>query len=99
MAKSKERSELEDLRARNKKLEKENRQLRKEIGRFEKRKHLYEENLEDIMSEEDTKNSIEFENNIVKRKCPKCGKELKITDLGSRLLLQCENCSYRKTEK
>ena len=94
MTKPKERSELEYLRAENRKLKSENRHLKKLLGRTNKKVKAYEENID--LSEPEIVNTIQLICN-----CPNdgCGGSLDSTDLGMKTLITCSDCSYRKTIK
>lgn len=96
--KQRERSEAEALRSENRTLKKEINNLKKELGRHEKREHQYLD-LEEREKQEG-KAWDDFRDICAKNMplCPKCSKQLKITDLGSRKLFNCE-CGYRKSGK
>lgn len=97
MAKSRERSEVEVLRAENKRLTKQVKELQRTLGRLQKRAYRVEE-IEDIFED------LAFEEmEKVSQKigdCPKClqGK-LSTTDLGIRKFQTCESCDFRKMLK
>lgn len=85
---NKERSETEYLRGKNKKLETENRALKKRIRQLDKRAHFFDELVEGIAEE-----VIE----PVTEKCPSCFKgDLKILDLSFIKYICCDQCDYRK---
>lgn len=95
MSKSKERNELEFLRAELKTLKKQNQNLKKQVSRANKR-HTREADLEEIVQEyelnEDQKDTED--NSLL---CPKCSKNnLVVKSLGSRMLYVCD-CGFRKT--
>lgn len=99
MAKSKDHSEVEYLRSQIRNLKKENKHLKKEISRQNKKAHLYqdlEEKVASEMIEEEQEEELQIIN--TKDKCPKCSSELEVTDMGIRSLYMCE-CGYRKSKK
>lgn len=81
----KERSESEYLRGRIKKLESENRQLKKRIRQFDKRSHLYEDIIEAV------------EDIIIEDRCLNCktGK-LSVKDFKFVRYEVCDSCEYKK---
>lgn len=100
--KKKERSELEVLRAENRKQKSVIKQLKKQVAVKGKREHAYkdlEEREEELLllEEELTK---EAENPIIEDQCPNCKKNgIEAIELGKRKLLICGNCNYRETKK
>lgn len=94
MTKVKERSELEYLRAQNKALRSENRHLKKELGRADKKVKNYEVHMD---------SEIEIEAPIAMKEqspgCEKCGGALAQVDLGVKVLKTCYDCGNRKTLK
>lgn len=91
-----ERSEVEHLRAENKRLVSENKHLKKQIARSNKRSHQYqdlEEKVKDIELEKVTAHITQAV------KCPNCQGKLKETSIGIRLLISCESCNYHETRK
>lgn len=92
MARQKEKSEVEYLRAENRKLKSQLRETKRSLVRFEKRSHLHDE----TPAEEDVPEALE---ELVINTCPKCTGNLEYTDLGIRTLIRCENCTYRQTRK
>jgi hypothetical protein len=97
--KSKERSEVEHLRATVKSQRSLIKHLKKEIGRAQKRQHVYED-LEDKVAELHLEDEIEESQLVSDDKCPECDKgRLEIIDLGPRKMLVCDNCKYRKVKK
>ncbi len=97
MAKTRERNEVEVVRARNKKLEKENKDLRREVSRLAKRTQNYHD-LEERTQELELEKDIEVPKD--KTVCPKCGEgKLTVSDLGIRKLTKCNSCGFRKSEK
>jgi hypothetical protein len=95
MAKQKERSELEVARAEARRLKSENKYLRKELNRMEKRNRQYEHNLTDPDDEEFIKDEVEEDD---REDCPKCDEKLDPVDIGIRIFYSC-SCGYRKTIK
>lgn len=97
MAKSRERSEVEQLRADNKRLKKENNELKRRASRLEKRSHRVEdlEEMIEDMAYEQTEKFIPRNN-----KCPECLEgNLENVDLGVRTMTKCSKCTYRKSSK
>lgn len=94
MAKNKERSELEYLRALNRELKSEIRHLKKKAGRSNKKVKQYEATVELQADPEPEITEEHFQ--ILKPRCPECQGELDIVDLVIKELAQCE-CGYRKT--
>jgi predicted nuclease with TOPRIM domain len=98
MAKVKERSELESLRAENKKMKSELRHLKKEVARKTKRAHLYED-LEAKIADQHVQDIMEEHNSIRKDLCPECSCPLEQITLGNRVMVSCTSCTYRITKK
>jgi hypothetical protein len=81
---------MEQLEQEIKLLKSENRQLKKELKRSNKR-YKPEHDQEDLLVEEHSPK---------KEHCTECGKgEIIITDLGVRKLIHCTVCKYRKAIK
>lgn len=82
----KERSETEHFRGRIKKLEAENRQLKKRLRSLDKAAHFYEDLIDAVA-----------EDIIIEEKCPQC-KEGKpqVLDLKHVRFMTCTHCDYRK---
>jgi uncharacterized protein with PIN domain len=96
MAKSKERSEVEHLRAENRKLRSENKQLKKQVARSNKLANRYEdidEKIQEIELEKDVRIAPEAD------RCPNCTGKLKEVSIGIRTLITCDSCNYRETKK
>jgi len=89
--KKKERNEGEYYRGRIRELEKENRQLHKQIKYLEKNQHMYEEI---ILGDKDAA----FEETPEKPQCcPECGKgSIKTINIIGRVFIECDTCHYRK---
>lgn len=101
MTKNKSRDEVENLRGKIRQLQKENKELHKQIGRLQKRSTQYHDLEERTQDEELEKVVTEVvETGKVKLMCPKCktGK-LTFSDIGLRKLTRCSECLYRKSEK
>ena len=96
MSKTKERSEVEHLRAENKKMKSELRNIKKQLARYEKRKHL----LDDV---EEREKELDFDteevNEVVNTTICECGGKINIVDIGVRKLEICEDCRARKVKK
>lgn len=100
LAKTRERSELEVLRADNKRLKKENTELKRRASRLEKRSQRVEdveEFFEEMAFEEAAINKTQFKD---KNSCPECLEGMLVTsDLGVRTMVTCNKCKYRKSSK
>jgi len=100
MAKTKERSELEHLRAENKSLKSQVRHLKKEVARKQKRENQYadleerEKELEEIETTDESISLYKEPNG-----CPKCGSQLEETNIGVRILVRCTSCEHRQSKK
>lgn len=87
--KNKNRSEQEYLNGQIRKLESENRQLKKRLKALDKRAHYYEEILNDVEDEVEMKNI-----------CPQCNKgTLCEHDFKHLIIVKCDNCKYQKNRK
>jgi len=99
MAKQREKSEVEHLRAENRKMKAELRNLKKQVNRTNKRAHQFEdleERLAEQTLEEKSSDYIVVDNTA----CPKCSKgKIETIDLGIRKLVRCDNCEYKETWK
>jgi predicted nuclease with TOPRIM domain len=98
MTRSKDRSEVEYLRGRVKELQSENRNLKKQLSRKEKREHQYED-LEEKLKEVELEEETEVFQEAARIKCPKCKGEIGQVAIGTRLLLKCESCGHRESKK
>lgn len=97
MAKSRERSEVEQLRAENKRLTKQVKELQRTLGRLHKQSHRVDE-LEDIFKEMEFDSIEKFSPKT--NKCPECLEgNLEDIDLGVRKMTKCTKCTYRKSNK
>lgn len=97
MAKSKDRSETEYLRGIIKNLKSENRNLKKQLSRSNKRAHQYEDFETKL---QDTEVEEVFESVIPPEKtCPKCKSKLKESPLGIKVLITCTSCNFKETRK
>lgn len=94
MARQKERSEVEWLKAEVRRLTSENRSLRKALGRANKeaRKASYSTH------DEDPEESVEEVVRERTNSCPKCHREINEVDLGTRTLYRCSGCKYRTSK-
>ena len=88
MAKTKQRegSELEYLRGRLKKLESENRQLKRRVKQLDRRAHFYEDLVDEVSDDI-----------IVDEKCPECktGKT-SVKDFKYVQYEVCDSCEYKR---
>lgn len=98
MTKSKDKNEVEYLRGLVKQLKSENRNLKKQVGRSEKRKAIVDQMEQDA---QEHLMEIETERVEIKEKdsCPDCGKSVDKTDLGVRWLIMCDHCGFRRSIK
>ena len=96
MSRTKDKSEIEHVRALNRQLEKENKMLRRQVARLSKRTQDVEE-LEEALKEE----QITQEHNYVDpTQCKECLKgKISITSLGIRTIKTCNGCTYREITK
>jgi predicted RNase H-like nuclease (RuvC/YqgF family) len=78
-------SELDHLRGRVKKLESQNRQLRRRLKSLDKREHLYEDLLETIS-----------EDIVIEPKCPQCKSKIEYKDFTHVKYEVCVDCDYKK---
>lgn len=93
MSKSKSHRPDEHLRGIVRKLQAENRQLKRLLKHQEKQARLDDEIRDEIQS-------LPNETPLSNPKCPECGSpDLRSIDLGSRLLHFCTHCAYRRSEK
>jgi ribosomal protein L44E len=84
--KNKERSESEYLRGQIRKLESENRQLKRRVKALDRRAHFYEDLVEDAT-----------EDINIKDRCPSCKEgTTSIVDLKYVRFETCDSCDYRK---
>lgn len=91
--KFKERNELEYLRAKNRKLQAELREVKRNLSRYEKRSHLFEE-----LSTQENNQEIHEEQDLLR--CPQCGKGiLTSVIITSRTIISCPLCTYRQVKK
>lgn len=97
MAKSKDRSDTEALKAIIRHQKKVIKQLTKDVNRANK-KHSREEDLENDLQEYILKEAAE-QNKDTSNNCPKCQGTLEISDLGIRILSRCVNCGHRSSSK
>lgn len=99
MSKTKERSELEALRAQNRKLKAAMKALTKTASRATKEKIKYEGlelEMNELLQEENNADHLVIDNSI----CPDCFKgKLEKIDLKVRKMFVCNNCSYRRIIK
>lgn len=93
MAKSRTKDEVEELRGRVRELQKENKELKKVVGRLQKNDHRVRE-LEDLFKESEFK-----ENSETQISSCSCGGKLEKVDLGVRTLVKCVECGKRETKK
>jgi len=96
MTKKPERSELEYLRAENRRLNKQVNELKKNINRTTKLSNRFIQEVEERLDED----TITHEQIWTKKDCcPNCNGELVMSDLGIRTLYQCKDCPYRVSKR
>ena len=99
MTKKRDRSELEALRGKNKKLESVIKDLTKQVGRSKKRENRIE-SLEQDLHQQLEEAQMFNESNILLNKCPKCDVgNMDIIDLEVKKILLCKNCRHRQVIK
>lgn len=99
MAKHPEKNELEYLRAHNKRLMKENRNLKRHLSRKEKREYLYED-LETKEAELLIREEMSERQQLEKTdQCPKCDSKIDVVDCGKVVLYLCTKCEYRSSKR
>jgi len=92
---SKDKNEEEHLRGLLRQLKAENRHLKKQLGRLEKQAKITE-SFQTWPDEEDYAPPAPEEAPI--HKCPKCGKQANLIDLGKKKVLNCTHCGKRSTK-
>lgn len=95
--KQKEKSEVEYLRAENRKLKSELRHLKKQLGKSNKKVKRYENHI-DLVDPEISQDLID-KAEFVANPCPRCGSPMKKIDLGIKFLYICEDCNIRESVK
>jgi formamidopyrimidine-DNA glycosylase len=91
MTKKPERSELEYLRAENRRLNKQVNELKKNINRATKLSNRFVQEVEEQLDDTITHEQVWTKKN----NCPNCNGELIMSDLGIRSLYICKDCPYR----
>lgn len=87
--KNKNRSENEYFNGKIRKLESENRQLKKRLKALDKRAHYFEEMVNEVVEDVEMKNI-----------CPQCNKgTLQENDFKHIIIVKCDNCKYQKNRK
>lgn len=85
----KNRSEAEHLNGQIRKLESENRQLKKRLKALDKKSHFYEELVNEVSDDVELKNV-----------CQACFKgTLSEHDFKHIIITKCDNCKYQKSKK
>lgn len=93
---SKELTELQELRLENKKLKEQIRSLKKEIKYLQKQEHFHE----NVILEEQAEQLVLFEDKPTKKLCPLCFKgELVEYNVVGRHWLECSQCEYDSRKK
>lgn len=85
-------SEIEHLRAENRKLSAELRRVRRQLRDFEKREHFYEDIVDEIIEE-----NSDVEMGIAT--CVKCKHPVIELDFKQVLIRKCENCGHQERKK
>ena len=80
-------------------LKSENRHLKKRLGINDKKIKRYEEEEDEEATTTQFEERSEEVASEEEPRCPKCKGQIISTDLGSRLLLICQDCGSRKTIK
>lgn len=96
MTKPKERSELEYLRAENRRLKSENRNLKKQLGASNKKVNRYQ-NIIDTAEEPELTDPAAVVTYVPT--CKECGAVLETTDIGVRLITKCTKCDFREVKR
>lgn len=96
MAKKKAHKDGEELKGENRHLRKVIAHLKKQIGRADKElsKRLAEVPEERVEVQDDVE---EIASEL--GKCPECKARLNSIDMGSRLIIHCTKCEYRRSKK
>lgn len=90
----KERSEIELLKGRIRKLESENRAYRRENKSLKKKAHFHETTVEELAELRSIEEHEETQS------CPQCGKgKVSSLDFVHLILETCDSCDYRKRTK
>ena len=98
MAKTKERSEAEYLRAENRALRKQTTVLKKEVSSLRKRLTKYEGYVDSFTYEKDAEPA--FVEIYDDKQCAQCSKgRLHTVDLGIRKIVTCNQCGFREVVK
>ena len=93
---SKELTEVQELRLENKKLREENRSLKKDLKRLQKSEHLLEEAIIETQAEQ----MVLFDDKPVEKRCPLCSKGKLIERfVVGRFWFECEACEYDSRKK
>lgn len=99
MAKKKSGSELEHLRGVVRNQRSEIKALKKELSRFQKRQHQFEdwelEKTEELLEEDISQPSERH----FQESCPECSSGVEKSELGNRILTRCTKCKWRRTQK
>lgn len=100
MPKKKERSELEYYRSQIRELQKENKQLKKQLGHHEKRKHIYNDvisDYEEMLIQHVPVDEIKTNKKIT---CEDCSKgNYDEFEIMGKVIGTCNNCGFRKRLK
>lgn len=96
MTRSKDRTEVETLKGKIRELQKENKQLKKLVGRADKRAQQYADWEESQQEPEE----VVIETIQEHIKCPRCKANLKQNQIGNvRIIIECESCEFREVKK
>jgi len=97
MGRNRDKSELAHLKGIIRKLESENKQLKRQAKRVQKEQARLDVWMDDVMDAY----VEEVPPPPPPNRCPSCGDKTNYVkaDLGNRILHNCKNCGYRKSEK
>jgi len=93
--KNRDRSDVDRLRDVIRTLKSENRNLKKQLGKTNKKVKAYEEHI-DLSVESEI---VEDQSMPDSPGCPECGEPVQSVSLGVKILITCTSCKYRKTVK
>jgi len=95
---ARKKDELDALREQIKIKDKIIKNLKKEVGRMNKRKSQVDEHLEEL-AEEHLEELAKEKAVASKETCPDCKGKVDVVDLGMRKIFECTKCEYRQVLK